>query len=80
MEILLEPKSNKLLVVVFNPPVHSFRALSILRRFGLRTASAAAKPCQGDSLEVYLITGIPMVGAAGQKRVNSQPHAHASYF
>ncbi|GJR97801.1 hypothetical protein Tco_0269975 [Tanacetum coccineum] len=65
----------------FNPLVHSFRALSTLRRSGLRTASAAAKPCQGDSSEVYLITGrILMVAAAGQKRVNSQPHAHTSYF
>ncbi|GJR91824.1 hypothetical protein Tco_0215835 [Tanacetum coccineum] len=27
------------------------------RRSSLRTASAAAKPCQGDSSEVYLITG-----------------------
>nr|GEV00637.1 putative reverse transcriptase domain-containing protein [Tanacetum cinerariifolium] len=41
----------------FNPLVHSFRALSALRRFGLRTASTAAKPCQEDSSEVYLITG-----------------------
>ncbi|GJX31749.1 hypothetical protein Tco_0241604 [Tanacetum coccineum] len=48
---------------------------------GLRTASAAAKPCQGDSSEVYLITGrIPTVAAAGQRHVNSQPHAHTSYF
>ena len=31
--------------------------LSTLRCSGLRTASAAAKPCQGDSLEFYLITG-----------------------
>ncbi|GJX03633.1 putative reverse transcriptase domain-containing protein [Tanacetum coccineum] len=43
--------------VGFNPLVHSFCALSTLRRSGLRTASAAAKPCQGDSLEFYLITG-----------------------
>ncbi|GJU08994.1 hypothetical protein Tco_1125424 [Tanacetum coccineum] len=57
MEILLEPTSNKLLVVGFNSLVHSFRALSTLRRSGLRTASAAAKPCQGDSSEFYLITG-----------------------
>nr|GEV38149.1 RNA-directed DNA polymerase, eukaryota, reverse transcriptase zinc-binding domain protein [Tanacetum cinerariifolium] len=55
MEILLEPTSNKLLVVGFNSLVHSFRALSTLRRFGLRTASTAAKPCQGDSSEFYLI-------------------------
>ncbi|GJR75629.1 hypothetical protein Tco_0087994 [Tanacetum coccineum] len=41
----------------FNLLVHSFRALSTLRCSGLRTASAAAKPCQGDSSEVYLITG-----------------------
>ncbi|GKC71156.1 hypothetical protein Tco_1117039 [Tanacetum coccineum] len=80
MEILLEPTSNKLLVVGFNSLVHSFRALSTLRRSGLRTASAAAKPCQGDSLEFYLITGrIPTVAAAGQRHVNSQPHAHTSY-
>ncbi|GJW91876.1 hypothetical protein Tco_0169429 [Tanacetum coccineum] len=57
MEILLEPTSNKLLVVGFNSLVHSFRALSTLRRSSLRTASAAAKPCQGDSSEFYLITG-----------------------
>ncbi|GJU96926.1 hypothetical protein Tco_1326197, partial [Tanacetum coccineum] len=44
-------------VVDFNSLVHSLRALSTLRRSGLRTASAAAKPCQGDSLEFYLITG-----------------------
>nr|GEV95070.1 hypothetical protein [Tanacetum cinerariifolium] len=42
---------------VFNSLVHSLRALSALRRSGLRTASTAAKPCQGDSLEFYLITG-----------------------
>ncbi|GKA37582.1 hypothetical protein Tco_0724147 [Tanacetum coccineum] len=34
---------------VFNSLVHSLRALSTLRRSGLRTASAAAKPYQGDS-------------------------------
>ncbi|GJY92891.1 phospholipase-like protein, partial [Tanacetum coccineum] len=56
MEILLEPTSNKLLWV-FNSLVHSLCALSTLRRSGLRTASAAAKPCQGDSSEFYLITG-----------------------
>ncbi|GJY26064.1 DNA-directed DNA polymerase [Tanacetum coccineum] len=55
MEILLEPTSNKLLWI-FNSLVHSLRALSTLRRSGLRTASATAKPCQGDSLEFYLIT------------------------
>nr|GEY29434.1 hypothetical protein [Tanacetum cinerariifolium] len=43
--------------VGFNLLVHSIRALSALRRFGLRTASTAAKPYQGDSLEFYLITG-----------------------
>ncbi|GJV39080.1 retrovirus-related pol polyprotein from transposon TNT 1-94, partial [Tanacetum coccineum] len=64
----------------FNSLVYSFRALSTLRRSGLRTASAAAKPCQGDSLEFYLITGrIPTVAAAGQRHFNSQPHAHTSY-
>ncbi|GJZ12047.1 hypothetical protein Tco_0546806 [Tanacetum coccineum] len=43
---------------VFNSLVHSLRVLSTLRRFGLRMASTAAKPCQGDSSEFYLITGI----------------------
>nr|GEW39630.1 hypothetical protein [Tanacetum cinerariifolium] len=42
---------------VFNSLVHSSRALSALRRSGLRTASTAAKPCQGDSSKFYLITG-----------------------
>ncbi|GJT08433.1 putative reverse transcriptase domain-containing protein [Tanacetum coccineum] len=42
---------------VYNSLVHSLYALSTLRRSGLRTASAAAKPYQGDSLEFYLITG-----------------------
>nr|GEU99620.1 hypothetical protein [Tanacetum cinerariifolium] len=42
---------------VLNSLVHLFRALSALRRSGLRTASTAAKPCQGDSSEFYLITG-----------------------
>nr|GEZ31492.1 hypothetical protein [Tanacetum cinerariifolium] len=40
-----------------NSLAHSYRFLSTLRCFGLRTAGAAAKPCQGDSLEFYLITG-----------------------
>ncbi|GJW64631.1 hypothetical protein Tco_0116515 [Tanacetum coccineum] len=43
-------------LVDLNPLVHSFRALSTLRRSGLRTASAATKPCQGNSSEFYLIT------------------------
>nr|GEU53919.1 retrovirus-related Pol polyprotein from transposon TNT 1-94 [Tanacetum cinerariifolium] len=43
--------------VGFNSLVHSLRAFSTLRRSGLRTASTAAKPCQGESLEFYLITG-----------------------
>nr|GEW51296.1 retrovirus-related Pol polyprotein from transposon TNT 1-94 [Tanacetum cinerariifolium] len=64
--------------VDFNSLVYSLRALSALRRSGLRTASTAAKPCQGDSLEFYLITGIPTVAAAGQKNVNSKLHAHSS--
>nr|GEV57672.1 hypothetical protein [Tanacetum cinerariifolium] len=65
--------------VVSNSLVHSFRALSTLRRSGLRTASTAAKPCQRDSMEFYLITGrIPTVAAAGQRDVNSQLYAHTS--
>nr|GFD32805.1 hypothetical protein [Tanacetum cinerariifolium] len=59
--------------------VHSIRALSALRRSGLRTASTAAKPCQGDSSEFYLIAGrMPTVAAADQREVNSYPHAHTS--
>nr|GEU35949.1 integrase, catalytic region, zinc finger, CCHC-type, peptidase aspartic, catalytic [Tanacetum cinerariifolium] len=42
--------------MVFNSLVYSLSALSTLRRFGLRTVSAAAKRCQGDSLEFYQIT------------------------
>nr|GEU64434.1 ribonuclease H-like domain-containing protein [Tanacetum cinerariifolium] len=65
--------------VGFNSLVHSIRALSALRRSGLRTASTAAKPCQGDSSEFYLITGrISTVAAADQREVNSYPYAHAS--
>nr|GEU43336.1 hypothetical protein [Tanacetum cinerariifolium] len=56
MEILLEPTSNKLLVADFNSLLHSFCAHYALRRSGLRTDTAATKPCQGDSLEFYLIT------------------------
>nr|GEW06392.1 reverse transcriptase domain-containing protein [Tanacetum cinerariifolium] len=59
--------------------VHSLRALSALRRSGLRMASTAAKPYQGDSLEFYLITGrILTVAAASQKEVNSHLHTHSS--
>ncbi|GJR80510.1 uncharacterized mitochondrial protein-like protein [Tanacetum coccineum] len=81
MEILLEPISNKLLVVGINPLVHSFRALSTLRRSGLRTASAAAKPCQGDSSEFYLITGrIPTVAAAGQRHKGVSMPVRSSFI
>ncbi|GJS53259.1 hypothetical protein Tco_0626621 [Tanacetum coccineum] len=74
MELVLEQTQQ----VGFNPLVHSFCALSTLRRSDLRTASAAAKPCQGDSLEFYLMTRrIPTVAAAGQRHVNSQPGSHA---
>ncbi|GKC61897.1 hypothetical protein Tco_1089495 [Tanacetum coccineum] len=62
-----------------NPLAHSFCDLSTLRRSGLKTASTAAKPYQGDSSEFYLITGIPTVAAAGQRHVNSLRHAHISY-
>ncbi|GJT89593.1 hypothetical protein Tco_1078438 [Tanacetum coccineum] len=69
-----------ILVWVSNSLVYSLRALSTLRCSGLRMTSTAAKPCQGDSSEFYLITGrIPTVAAAGQRHVNSQPHAHTSY-
>nr|GEV70038.1 hypothetical protein [Tanacetum cinerariifolium] len=65
--------------LVFNSLIHSFRTLSTLRLSGLSMANAAAKPCQGDSSELYLITGkISTVAAAGQRDVNSQPYAHTS--
>nr|GEV93949.1 integrase, catalytic region, zinc finger, CCHC-type, peptidase aspartic, catalytic [Tanacetum cinerariifolium] len=53
------PETVDILVRLFkaNTLVHSYRVLSILRRSGLRTAGAAAKPCQGDSSKFYLITG-----------------------
>ncbi|GKA31035.1 hypothetical protein Tco_0717340, partial [Tanacetum coccineum] len=38
----------------FNPLVHSFRALSTLRRFGLRTASAA-----GETLSRRFFRSLP---------------------
>ncbi|GKB45393.1 hypothetical protein Tco_0896146 [Tanacetum coccineum] len=37
-----------------------------------RTASAAAKPYQGDSFEIYLITGFPTVVASSPCRVKIQ--------
>lgn len=43
--------------MIHNSLVHSLRALSTLRRSSLRMASTAAKPCQGDFSEFYLITG-----------------------
>ncbi|GJS70812.1 retrovirus-related pol polyprotein from transposon TNT 1-94 [Tanacetum coccineum] len=58
----------------FNSLVHSLCALSTLRRSGLRTASAAAKPCQGDSLEFYLITGrIPNGSSCWKETITSNP-------
>ncbi|GJX44426.1 retrovirus-related pol polyprotein from transposon TNT 1-94 [Tanacetum coccineum] len=60
MELVLEHTqqgSSNEVSWVSNSLVHSLRALSTLRRSSLRTASTAAKPCQGDSLEFYLITG-----------------------
>nr|GEY02590.1 hypothetical protein [Tanacetum cinerariifolium] len=49
----------------FNSLVHSLHALSALRHSGLRMASTAAKPYQGDSLEFYLITGIIHIDQRG---------------
>nr|GEW81508.1 integrase, catalytic region, zinc finger, CCHC-type, peptidase aspartic, catalytic [Tanacetum cinerariifolium] len=40
-----------------NSLVYSYRVLSTLRCSGLRTAGAAAKPCQRDSSKFYLIIG-----------------------
>ncbi|GJT74581.1 hypothetical protein Tco_1041306 [Tanacetum coccineum] len=46
-------------------------------RSSLRTASVAAKPCQGDSLEFYLITGRIRRSAAGQDHVQfTTPCSH----
>ncbi|GKE37746.1 hypothetical protein Tco_1461151 [Tanacetum coccineum] len=57
---------------VSNSLVHSLRTLSTLRCSDLRTASTAAKPCQGDSSEFYLITGrIPTVTDAGKRHIDS---------
>ncbi|GJW78939.1 putative reverse transcriptase domain-containing protein [Tanacetum coccineum] len=65
---------------VSNSLVHSLRALSTLRRSGLRTASTAAKPCQGDSSEFYLITGrIPTVAAAGQRHLKDHIQRQARW-
>ncbi|GJX59667.1 hypothetical protein Tco_0291057 [Tanacetum coccineum] len=63
MEILLEPASNKLLV---DAPV-------------TRTASAAAKPCQGDSLNLpdHRIHKDGDGDALFQLKTDSLPHAHA---
>ncbi|GJY11615.1 hypothetical protein Tco_0380924 [Tanacetum coccineum] len=59
----------------FNLLVHSLRALSTLRRSGLRTASAATKPCQGDSSEFYLITGrIPDGSSCWQETFVKEKH------
>ncbi|GJX90338.1 hypothetical protein Tco_0343664 [Tanacetum coccineum] len=61
-------------LVGFNSLVHSFRALSTLRCSGLRTASAAAKPCQGDSSEFYLITGYIYTDKQGTVACRSKGH------
>ncbi|GJS66817.1 hypothetical protein Tco_0390237 [Tanacetum coccineum] len=59
MEILLEPTSNKLMV---DAPVW-------------RTASTTAKPCQGDSFEFYLITGIIYTDIMGNRWWNYRRHS-----
>ncbi|GJW21992.1 hypothetical protein Tco_0032614 [Tanacetum coccineum] len=75
MELVLEHTqqgSSNEVSWVSNSLVHSLHALSTLRRSGLRTTSTAAKPCQGDSSEFYLITGrIPTVTDAGKRRIDS---------
>ncbi|GJY30249.1 hypothetical protein Tco_0413744 [Tanacetum coccineum] len=44
-----------------------------------RTASAAAKPCQGDSFESYLIIGISDgVTTSFQQSQDSRPHAQST--
>ncbi|GJS60891.1 DNA-directed DNA polymerase [Tanacetum coccineum] len=56
-QMWIEEECKYDIALFFNSLIHSLRALSTLRRSGLRTASTAAKPCQGDSSEFYLITG-----------------------
>ena len=59
--------------------------LSSLRRSGLRTARAAAKPCQGNSSELYLITGSTCtdqrgtVGRVPQFNESDQRHFRVFY-
>ncbi|GJS86749.1 hypothetical protein Tco_0769385 [Tanacetum coccineum] len=72
--ITQQGSSHEVTIVVMDPwtqcttlPSHSSEdenpARAIIKQaldaLVLRTASAAAKPCQGDSSEFYLITGIP---------------------
>ncbi|GJZ60289.1 hypothetical protein Tco_0616105 [Tanacetum coccineum] len=52
---------RKLVRMVFNSLVHSLRALSTLRRSGLKTASAAAKPCKAPCSHFKLITKDMMI-------------------
>nr|GEY15918.1 uncharacterized mitochondrial protein AtMg00810-like [Tanacetum cinerariifolium] len=52
--------------------------LSTLRRSGLRTAGAAAKPCQGDSSKFYLITGHIYTDQRGTvSKIKILDHKHA---
>ncbi|GKC16178.1 hypothetical protein Tco_1012960 [Tanacetum coccineum] len=46
----------------------------------MRTASASAKPCQGDSLEFYLITGNFLAVVALSRGQVEANYRHASYF
>ncbi|GJU72883.1 hypothetical protein Tco_1264288 [Tanacetum coccineum] len=70
MEILLEPTSNKLMVGDLCDSIRiklvttgkkrwcdSIRIKLVPDAPVMRTASAAAKPCHGDSSELYMITG-----------------------
>ncbi|GJZ64940.1 hypothetical protein Tco_0621636 [Tanacetum coccineum] len=56
--------------------VHSLRALSTLRLSGLRTASVAAKLCQGDSSEFYLITSREDEGIEGPMIIEAEIGGH----
>ncbi|GJT27085.1 hypothetical protein Tco_0907360 [Tanacetum coccineum] len=57
MEILLELTSNKLMVVRLRLASSLIPCCLLSDAPVMRTASAAVKPCQGDSSEFYLITG-----------------------
>nr|GEU33082.1 putative reverse transcriptase domain-containing protein [Tanacetum cinerariifolium] len=80
---LLQPGELCWRTLGFNSLVYSLRALSALRRSGLRMASTAAKPCQGDSSKFYLITGsihTDQQGTVNHKTVGSDINGYTTRF